>query len=365
MGKWKSTMESLVMRPENWRHRRVFITGHTGFKGSWLTLCLKSLGADVVGYSDQIAEGPNLFEQAAVAEEVQTFFGDVRDLDCLKSTMKQAAPDLVIHLAAQSLVRKSYQQPIETWETNVMGTVNVLEAIRKCPSVKAALIITTDKCYENREWNWGYRENDSLGGSDPYSASKAGAELVTKSYRASFFDHQGPLIATARAGNVIGGGDWSEDRLIPDAARSVINRSPLMIRNPGSTRPWQHVLECLRGYLLLAERLVNGEKELATAFNFGPGPQDNVAVGQLLSHLKTYWTDLTWTVEANRETLTRHESKFLYLDSSLARQQLGWTPYWSLETGLAKTAEWYKIVQQNIQEGPNITRQQIKEYFSQ
>jgi CDP-glucose 4,6-dehydratase len=250
---------------------------------------------------------------------------------------------VVFHLAAQPLVRRSYRESADTWSTNVMGTVNLLEAVRACPSVKAVVVVTTDKCYQNREWPWGYRENDALGGSDPYSASKAGAELVVQSYRASFFAGDGPQLASARAGNVIGGGDWSEDRLIPDAARAAGLRESLLIRHPAATRPWQHVLESLHGYLLLAAGLLAKGKLHAEPFNFGPDAADNVSVAELLGRLQNHWPELTWQVD-QPDGAVLHEAHYLYLDSSKARGQLGWMPKWDLSTCLEQTALWYREV---------------------
>ena len=245
-----------------------------------------------------------------------------------------------------------------------MGTANLLEAVRECPSVRAVVVVTTDKCYENREWPWGYREIDALGGHDPYSASKAGAELVVQSYRKSFFSSGGPLIATARAGNVIGGGDWNEDRLIPDAARAVLAGKPLVIRSPEATRPWQHVLECLSGYLLLAEKLLEGKSDYATAFNFGPATTDNLSVHHVLTQLQCFWPELHWQVNSDTTVQELHEANYLYLDSSLARQKLGWISRWNLGTGLEKTAAWYQAVRLNEGQASKITRQQLEEYMS-
>jgi len=342
--------------------RRVFLTGHTGFKGSWLSAWLNCLDCRVAGYALPCQERSHFSQSQIVQDLVAHHLADIRQSTSLSEAMSAAEPDLVIHMAAQSLVRRSYSDPVETWSTNVMGTVSVLEAVRKCPSVKAVLVITTDKCYQNQEWNWGYRETDPLGGRDPYSASKGGTELVVQSYRQSFYADGGPLLASARAGNVIGGGDWSEDRLIPDAARAVIGRKTLSVRNPGSTRPWQHVLDCLSGYLTLSARLMNGESEHATAYNFGPPATDNLPVADLLSRLKSVWPELDWRTEAREDSAQLHESNFLYLDSSKARQQLDWAPRWGIDDALRVTSQWYRAVIQDANRAREITLRQIEEY---
>lgn len=342
--------------------RAVFITGHTGFKGSWLALWLKRLGAEVTGYALPPDTEPNLFGLAGVAHVLARHHeGDIRDLAALTAAMKAAAPELVFHLAAQPLVRRSYREPVDTWETNVMGTVHLLEAVRSCPSVKGVIVVTSDKCYENREWLRGYRESDPLGGHDPYSASKAGAELVVQSYRKSFFAEGGALIASVRAGNVIGGGDFGEDRLIPDAARAVVAKQALLLRNPQSTRPWQHVLSALHGYLLLAGHLLAGEANFAEPFNFGPEATDNLTVLEVLSRLQNHWPALAWRVEAAASSIAPHEARFLYLDSEKAHRHLGWRPMWSLETGLKQTALWYDAWVKNT-DMVSVTEGQIEEY---
>lgn len=324
--------------------RSVFVTGHTGFKGSWLSMWLARLGARVTGYGLPPSSTPNLFELANVQDTLNRhILSDIRDLPALTAAMQAAAPEVVFHLAAQALVRRGYRDAADTWSTNVMGTVHLLEAVRACPSVKAVVVVTTDKCYENREWPWGYREHDALGGSDPYSASKAGAELVVQSYRRSFFSADGPQLASARAGNVIGGGDWSEDRLIADAARAASGGAPLLIRHPAATRPWQHVLESLHGYLRLASVLLDSERRHAEPFNFGPDAADNVSVAELLGRLQVHWPELRWQVDSPGVPLP-HEANFLYLDSSKARRQLDWMPTWNLATCLEQTALWYRAV---------------------
>ncbi|NMV39285.1 CDP-glucose 4,6-dehydratase [Ralstonia insidiosa] len=330
--------------PTAWAGRRVFLSGHTGFKGAWLTLWLRQLGAEVYGYSLAPATNPSLFTLAGVEHVLARHEeADIRDTQQLVRAVQAAQPELILHLAAQPLVRASYADPVATYATNVMGTVGMLEAARACDSVKAVVVVTTDKCYENREWPWGYRETDALGGHDPYSASKACAELVAASYRRAFLS-RGPLLATARAGNVIGGGDWSDDRLVPDADRAVRADAPLVIRSPHATRPWQHVLECLSGYLCLAERLLAGDAECARAWNFGPDTQATRSVEQVLQGLHRHWPELRWQCDPAASQDSRHEAGLLCLDASLARQALGWRTVWTLETALHETASWYRQV---------------------
>jgi len=348
----------------NYSGRSVFVTGHTGFKGSWLALWLAKMGARVTGYALAPCTSPSLFDVAQVKDVMaRHHLADVRDTASLTTAMREAAPEIVFHLAAQPLVRLSYREPEATWSTNVMGTVNLLEAVRACPSVKAVVVITTDKCYENREWLWGYRETDPLGGSDPYSASKAAAELVVQSYRRSFFGN-GPLLASARAGNVIGGGDWSEDRLIPDAARAVAAGKPLLIRNPAATRPWQHVLESLHGYLLLGSRLLAGQREFADAFNFGPDAADNLPVAEVLTRLQAHWPGLKWQMDPQAGNAP-HEAGFLYLDSSKAKRLLNWAPIWNLECGLEQTADWYRSVSQRASVAREVCERQLERFLGE
>ncbi|MBA3817901.1 MAG: CDP-glucose 4,6-dehydratase [Deltaproteobacteria bacterium] len=343
-----------------WRGRSVLVTGHTGFKGSWLALWLQQLGARVTGYALAPPTEPSLFAQARVADGMTSIMADVRDLGRLTDSVGSAAPEIVLHLAAQSLVRASYEQPVDTYATNVMGTVHLLEAARQVPSVRAVVIVTTDKCYENREWLWGYRERDRLGGRDPYSNSKACAELVTDAYRQSFFSEHGAAVASARAGNVVGGGDWAKDRVVPDAMRAFLTGQPLTVRNPRSTRPWQHVLEPLAGYLTLAERLVTEGRSFAEAWNFGPPDELVLPVGELVTKLAAAWgPGATWSTPG--APTGPHEATLLRLDISKARTQLGWTPRLSIDTTLAWIAEWHQTVGRGG-DARAITEQQIASY---
>lgn len=335
--------------------RRVLLTGHTGFKGSWLATWLAEMGAQVTGLG--LAPNSSPAHWDLLDTPATDIRADIREAALVREVFEQSQPEIVFHLAAQALVRRSYRDPLESWSTNVMGTANVLEACRLTPSVRAVVVITTDKVYANNEWPWGYRENDRLGGHDPYSASKAASELVVDSYRKAFWAVDGsPLMATARAGNVIGGGDWSEDRLIPDLVRAVQAGEPLEIRSPQSTRPWQHVLECLSGYLLLGQRLLEADESKATAWNFGPAPEDNRTVEQVLTGLKTHWPQLSWhTTSAERP----HEANLLYLDCAQAKTSLGWRPVWTLEQSLEMTADWYR---EQHATGNVLTRKQLALY---
>jgi CDP-glucose 4,6-dehydratase len=327
-----------------YNNRKVFITGHTGFKGSWLSFWLTKMGAKVVGFSLPEKTTPSHFDLLAC--DIQTYSGDIRDAASLTDALTQTKPDIVFHLAAQSLVRESYHNPAVTYETNVIGTLNVLEAVRKTSSVKAFVNVTTDKVYENKEWLWPYRENDNLGGYDLYSSSKACSEILTASYRDSFFNvnkfgetHQ-VLLATARAGNVIGGGDWAEDRLIPDVVRATTNNKIVDIRNPAAIRPWEHVLEPLSGYLLLAQRLLEQKKEFAGAWNFGPEASHTVAVSEVLESFRQHWPEANWAHK--KDPNAPHEARILKLDTSKANSTLMWHPVWDLEDTLFHTATWYK-----------------------
>ena len=354
-------LENMV---SSWQGRRVFITGHTGFKGSWLTLWLAKSGAQVCGYGLDPSTKPNMFTVAGVGSAVDDVRGDIRDYKNLQMVMEEFAPEVVFHLAAQPLVLRSYADPLETYATNVMGTANVLEAVCRNPSVRVVVCVTSDKCYENREWAWPYRETDALGGYDPYSSSKACAELVTAAFRNSFFS-AGPSreryveVATARAGNVIGGGDWSENRLIPDLIRGFEAGEPVRIRRPDSIRPWQHVLEPLQGYLSLAEHLLSGESAFASAYNFGPGEDDCWTVDRLAVKLAALWGNGAKCMrEPNPGT---HEASYLRLDSSKARAQLKWRPHLSLESAMEWTVAWYRASLEG-EDMQKFTLKQIADY---
>lgn len=352
------------MNPNFWRGKRVFLTGHTGFKGGWLSLWLQQLGAELIGYALQPPTQPSLFDCARVGAGMTSIIGDVLDVEKFMAAMCEAAPDIVIHMAAQSLVRRSYVDPVETYSTNVMGTVYLLEAVRQCPSVRAVLNITSDKCYENRERLGPYRENESMGGHDPYSSSKGCAELVTAAYRNSYFSSTSQAqrqlgLASARAGNVIGGGDWAEDRLVPDILKAFSQGEPVAIRKPNAVRPWQHVLEPLRGYLTLAERLFVDGASYAEAFNFGPREGDAQPVEWIVRQLAAKWGDsAVWQLDdANHP----YEASLLRLDSSKAGHRLAWRPVLNLDAGLQLTVDWARA---NL-EGQDMhayTRAQINDY---
>lgn len=352
------------MNPEFWRGKRVFLTGHTGFKGSWLAMWLQQMGAQVVGYALPPPTNPSLFKVAGVGDGMHSIVADIRDLPTLTAAIADHRPEIVFHLAAQALVRLSYEQPVETYAINVMGTVNLLEAVRRVGSVKALVNVTSDKCYENRETSKGYREDEPLGGYDPYSSSKACAELVTAAYRNSFFntaDHasHGLALASARAGNVIGGGDWAEDRLIPDIMRAFLADKPVAIRNPRAIRPWQHVLEPSSGYLLLAEKLCSEGGKFAEAWNFGPDDADAKPVQWVVERIAEAWGRAgAWAADKGAHP---HEATYLALDCSKAREKLGWRPRWSLDRALDAMSEWYRAYQGGKEVAPMMLRQ-ITEY---
>lgn len=343
-----------------WKGKKVLVTGHTGFKGAWLSLWLKKLGAQVTGYALSSPSEPNLFSLAHLDRQIKSVIGDIRDLNAFLATYRECEPDVVIHMAAQALVRPSYRDPVGTYATNVMGTVHVLEAARLVPSAKSVVIVTTDKCYENREWIWGYREQDTLGGYDPYSNSKACAELATSAYRKSFFPSLG--LASARAGNVIGGGDWSEDRLIPDCMRSLEKGKAIAIRNPHSIRPWQHVLEPLSGYMLLAEKLWNDPKNYSEAYNFGPSdPGQAQPVSWIADRITSVWGNgAKW--EHIHDPKAVHEATFLKLDCALARNKLKWEPRLDLTRTIEWVVEWYRDVSHRVKDPTTITLEQLERY---
>lgn len=339
-----------------YKDRRVLVTGHTGFKGSWLVHWLNMLGAEVTGISLPPETSPNHWDLLGL--DVDSNYIDIRDENLLRREVVETRPEIVFHLAAQPLVRRSYREPLETWATNVMGTANLLDACRQVEELAAIVAVTTDKCYENKEWVWGYREIDPLGGHDPYSASKGGSELVAGSYRSSFFNTpSSPLLATARAGNVIGGGDWSEDRLIPDLVRSIEAGKSLEIRSPNATRPWQHVLECISGYLMLGQQLLEDNKSCAEAWNFGPDREGNRQVKQVLATLKADWPTVEWHCSDQAHP---HEAQLLYLDSGKAREKLTWRPVWTFDEGVTATAKWYRAW---LEGGDIISLNQLQNYI--
>lgn len=327
-----------------YHNKRVLITGHTGFKGSWLVLWLSQLGAQITGYSLQPPTEPNHFDLLDL--DIVSIIDDVRDAEKVKQVIKEQQPEIIFHLAAQPIVRLSYEDPIETFTSNVMGTINVLEASRESGTVRAIVNVTSDKCYENRGWSWGYREIDAVGGYDPYSASKGCAELITSCWRSSFFNLKDygtkhhTLLASCRAGNVIGGGDWAIDRLIPDMMRAINKKKTAKIRNPHAIRPWQHVLEPLSGYLLLGQKLLDGRKEFADAWNFGPSEEGNVTVDDIADQVRKAWPSIEYTIQKTPDE--PHEAGMLRLDCSKARTKLEWIPVWDRKTAIEKTALWYR-----------------------
>lgn len=354
------------MTPNFWKNKKVFVTGHTGFKGSWLSLWLQEMGADLKGYALSTPTSPSLFKEANVVAGMLSEEGDIRDFEQLKVSMASFQPEIVFHMAAQPLVRLSYENPMETYSTNVMGTVHLLEAVKQVGGVKAVVNVTSDKCYENREWVWGYRENEAMGGYDPYSNSKGCAELVAMSYRQSFFNKDkyaihGCALASARAGNVIGGGDWAEDRLIPDLLNAFSNRKSVEIRSPNAIRPWQHVLEPLSGYITVAEHLYNQGPDFAEGWNFGPREEDAQPVQWIVEKLVEHWGDkASWFLSEGEHP---HEAHYLKLDCSKAKMRLNWTPIWSLEETLGRIVTWQKawLDGQDIKQH---TLNEIKEYIA-
>lgn len=344
-----------------YKNKKVFLTGHTGFKGTWLSRILILAGAEVTGYSLEPPTTPSIFEATKTSSQMKSIVGDICNREKLINAVKEAQSDIVLHLAAQPIVRTSFKDPVGTYETNVMGTVNILEAVRQTPSVVSFVNVTTDKVYKNKEWFWGYRENEELCGYDPYSNSKSCSELVTYSYKNSFFtEDNSPAISTARSGNVIGGGDYAKDRIIPDCIRAVEDNKEIILRNPNSTRPYQHVLECLRGYLTLAQRQFE-DKAFAGSYNFGPDDESCVTTGQLATLFCNAWGNgVSWknVSEANAP----HEANFLKLQCEKSKNELGWYPKWSISQAIEKIVEWEKAVQSGIS-AEEITDKQIKEYF--
>lgn len=341
----QSTVEDVEVNAVFWNGKKVFLTGHTGFKGSWLSLWLQQMGATVTGYALQPPTNPSLFEVAHVGQGMTSIIGDIRDGEALMRAMQTATPDIVIHMAAQPLVRYSYINPVETYSSNVMGTVHLFEAVRKTPSVRAVVNVTSDKCYDNKEWVWGYRENEAMGGYDPYSSSKGCAELVASAYRNSYFnpekysEHRVAL-ASVRAGNVIGGGDWADDRLIPDILRAISEKRPVVIRSPHAIRPWQHVLEPLSGYLVLAQKLFEEGTSYAEGWNFGPSDEDARPVQWIVEHLTRQWgAGASWQLDAGQHL---HEAHYLKLDCSKAKMRLDWHPRWNLAHTLEMIIEWQR-----------------------
>lgn len=342
-----------------WQGKKILVTGHTGFKGSWLSLWLQSLGAELIGFSLAPPTQPNLFEIAQLSKGMTSILGDIRDFQLVQTILRKYRPEIIIHMAAQSLVRYSYQEPLETYTTNIMGTVNLLEGVRLTDSVKAIINVTSDKCYENKELKRGYCEEDSLGGHDPYSNSKACSELITQTYRNVYFKDQKIGVATARAGNVIGGGDWAENRLVPDILKACIKQENIVLRYPDALRPWQHVLEPLCAYLTLAKQLFESPSFYTQAWNFGPNEEQDRTVSWLTDTIIKYWgSEIKWVQNSSQHEC---ETNLLRLNSTKANIVLGWKPQWNIETALAKTVAWYKsyLKKENMQE---ITLAQIFEF---
>ena len=347
------------MNLDFFRGKKVLVTGHTGFKGTWLCRILVNAGAEVTGYSLEAPTNPNLFAMADLEDRMNSIIGDVRDLDCMKQVFDSVQPQIVIHLAAQPIVRDSYKNPVYTYETNVMGTVNICECVRLNPCVKSFLNVTTDKVYENKEWSWGYRENEPLDGFDPYSNSKSCSELVTHSYINSFFNNMEIAVSTARAGNVIGGGDFANDRIVPDCARAAIEKRDIIVRNPHSTRPYQHVLEPLAAYLMIVQKQYE-DRKYAGFYNVGPDESDCVTTGKLVDMFCDKWGQgLKWI---NQYDGGPHEANFLKLDCSKLKSTFGWKPVWNFETAIEKSVEWYKVFAENGNVCACMDRQ-INEFF--
>jgi CDP-glucose 4,6-dehydratase len=342
--------------------KRVFLTGHTGFKGGWLAAWLSHMQAEVVGFALPPDTNPALFDVAEVGRGVTSIIGDIRDRELVARVMQKHSPEIVIHNAAQPLVRRSYRQPVETYATNVMGTVHVLEAARHVSSVRAVVVVTSDKCYDNREQQSGYAEEDAMGGADPYSSSKGCAELVTAAYRRSFFSQPGSAtVGSARAGNVVGGGDWAQDRLVPDIVRGIAADEPIILRRPDAVRPWQFVLEPIRGYLMLAQRLIDCGTRFSEGWNFGPAEHDATSVADFAQRLVTYWGrgELRMQPDPNAP----HEARYLRLRCDKSKTQLGWQPALDVHQTVAWTAEWYRAYYDDPQSAPRLTRRQIENYM--
>lgn len=366
MGKWWRALEGLVKAPPwaaCYRDKTVLVTGHSGFKGGWLASWLKILGARVIGFSlPPESDRPSLFKAANISQNMVSVFGDIRDFASVLGVFQSHTPEIVFHMAAQPLVRRSYREPVQTFATNVMGSVHVLEAVRNTPSVRVVVNITSDKCYENRERALGYREDEPMGGRDPYSSSKGCAELITAAYRRSFFAQEGRVaLASTRSGNVVGGGDWSEDRLVPDILRALSEHAPVSIRNPEAIRPWQHVLEPLSGYLLLGERLWRHGREFAEAWNFGPLEEDMISVRELATKFIELWGGGRLEIEHAKHGF--HEAHFLRLDCTKARNRLGWQPTLRLEQALEMTIEWYRAFLKDSSSVGGVIIRQIQRYM--
>lgn len=345
MGKWQSSLEKMALKNHNivdpnfWLGKKVLLTGHTGFKGSWLSIWLKMMGVDLIGFAQKPLTKPSLFEQANIAKGMVSILGDIRDYNTVLNIFKKYKPHIVLHLAAQPLVRYSYLNPVETYETNIMGTINILEAVRNIKSVNAVINVTTDKCYENKGLKRGYKEDEPMGGYDPYSSSKGCSELISSAYRRSFFKNNKIALASARGGNVIGGGDWSTDRLIPDILRAFEKKKTIIIRNPDAIRPWQHVIDVLSGYLLLAQKLYEDENKYSGGWNFGPNQDDGKTVKWITQFMVKKWKkNINWRLDRRNNP---HEAEYLKLDISKAKKILGWKPVWSLEKSLLKVLDWH------------------------